>query len=251
MSTWGDISRNISALLVARGEEWAGLPIPLPHLRLTLEPRNPWRDRLATLEQAIHKDDDDDDDDDDRHGAVIMGGAGGLASGVDDTAITVRNAWFSSRLGRTVYIFQDANGQVSWGLSKFDYVRRFQMLFNTMRATTAWTTDAEFTAVEKLATMIPEHLWQAYMLTGAFLETSRRSRVTYFFRRCRPTIAIRDERMLCTLCLHPTGYYEGTFAGSLCPTDDVIAHLLLMRGDEPLFWRRANQHAPDQPESGL
>jgi hypothetical protein len=22
----------------------------------------------------------------------------------------------------------------------------------------------------------------------------------------------------------------------------VIAHLMLMRGDEPMFWRRANQH---------
>lgn len=37
----------------------------------------------------------------------------------------------------------------------------------------------------------------------------------------------------------------------MVPTDDVIAHLLLMRGDERLFWRRANQHHPLDPESGL
>lgn len=37
----------------------------------------------------------------------------------------------------------------------------------------------------------------------------------------------------------------------MTPTDDVIAHLTLMRGDEPMFWRRANQHGPDRPEAGL
>jgi hypothetical protein len=31
----------------------------------------------------------------------------------------------------------------------------------------------------------------------------------------------------------------------------VIAHLLLMRADEKMLWRRANQHPIDRPECGL
>lgn len=30
-----------------------------------------------------------------------------------------------------------------------------------------------------------------------------------------------------------------------------VAHLMLMRGDEVMFWRRSNQHAPWRPEAGL
>jgi hypothetical protein len=46
-------------------------------------------------------------------------------------------------------------------------------------------------------------------------------------------------------------YYAGSWGGAMCPTDDVIAHLTLMRGDEPMFWRRSNQHHPKRHESGL
>jgi hypothetical protein len=55
----------------------------------------------------------------------------------------------------------------------------------------------------------------------------------------------------CTLCLHPIGYYANSWAGAMCPTDDVIAHLMMMRADEPMFWRKANQHPPHRPEAGL
>jgi hypothetical protein len=37
----------------------------------------------------------------------------------------------------------------------------------------------------------------------------------------------------------------------MTPTDDVIAHLLLMRGDEAEYWGQANQHRPESPEAGL
>ena len=57
--------------------------------------------------------------------------------------------------------------------------------------------------------------------------------------------------MLCAPCLHPIAYYDGSWAGAMCPTDDVIAHLALMRGDEHMFWRRANQHAPWRREAGV
>ena len=42
-----------------------------------------------------------------------------------------------------------------------------------------------------------------------------------------------------------------SWAGAMCPTDDVLAHLMLMRGDEAMFWRRANQHAAIDPLAGL
>lgn len=34
----------------------------------------------------------------------------------------------------------------------------------------------------------------------------------------------------------------------MVPTDDIIAHLIMMRGDERSYWSKANQHAP---EAGL
>jgi hypothetical protein len=94
------------------------------------------------------------------------------------------------------------------------------------------------------------------MLTGMFVERSRRSGISYVFRKLRPTLALKagkDDRMglLAALCMHPIGYYDGSWAGAMCPTDDVIAHLMLMRGDEHMFWRRANQHPAWSQEAGI
>ena len=84
---------------------------------------------------------------------------------------------------------------------------------------------------------------------------SKRSQVTYMFRRGRPTIAIRQDETggfpLCALCLHPIGYYADTWAGVMCPTDEVIAHLLMMRGSEEKYWANANQHPVDHPAAGI
>jgi hypothetical protein len=74
-------------------------------------------------------------------------------------------------------------------------------------------------------------------------------------RRLKPTIALSgatgEIKALCGLCLHPIGFYNGTWAGCMVPTDEVIAHLMLMRGDESDFWRQANQHPAWRAESGL
>ena len=56
---------------------------------------------------------------------------------------------------------------------------------------------------------------------------------------------------LCALCLHPIGYYGDTWAGVMCPTDEVIAHLLMMRGSEEKFWANANQHPLERPAAGV
>ena len=34
-------------------------------------------------------------------------------------------------------------------------------------------------------------------------------------------------------------------------TDEVIAHLLMMRGSEEKFWANANQHPVDRPAAGI
>jgi hypothetical protein len=123
-----------------------------------------------------------------------------------------------------------------------------------------WGIEQEGRAVQLLGQMLRHRAFKQYLLTGMFIETSRRSGVTYIFRKLRPTVALaptrpgREQqsiRILACLCMHPIAYYEGSWAGAMCPTDDVIAHLALMRGDEHMFWKRCNQHPPHTPEAGL
>jgi hypothetical protein len=127
----------------------------------------------------------------------------------------------------------------------------------TIGASFAWGLEQEQRALQLLGTMIRHHTMKHYVLTGQFLEESPRSGVTYLFRRLRPTIALApsrgepEGRVLAALCMHPIAYYHGTWGGAMCPTDDVIAHLALMRADERLFWKRCNQHPPNRPEAGL
>lgn len=137
---------------------------------------------------------------------------------------------------------------------------RLGFWLRTMSAADAWSLDAEATARDKLQGLLNERQWRSYDLTGAFFETSPRSKVSYLFRRLRPTVALSPRwdqpgvdsmRCLAVLCLHPVGYYQRSWAGCMTPTDDVIAHLLFMRGDEAGFWGKAVQHDPSEPEAGL
>lgn len=98
--------------------------------------------------------------------------------------------------------------------------------------------------------------WNSYVLTGIFPETSKRSGLTYFFRKGFPTLALSyhgDEqgRIIAALCLHPFGYYAGTHCGAMTPTDEVIAHLLLMRADEHGFWKKSGQWHITDTRSGV
>jgi hypothetical protein len=162
------------------------------------------------------------------------------------------NSWFSSRLRRQVCVYcheGNLHGHV--------YVDNHPLLMQieTMSVSAAWSVEMETKALEKLFTLIKEPARSYYVLTGSFLETSRRSGITYLFRKLRPTVALSfrsgECKALCGLCMHPIGYYKKTWGGCLCPTDDVIAHLMLMRGDEHRYWRQANQHQPDRPEAGI
>lgn len=100
-----------------------------------------------------------------------------------------------------------------------------------------------------------ETQWRSYILAGTFVETSKRSGVKYIFRKLRPTVALREHegglRCIAVLCLHPLGYYQETWCGTLAPTDDVLAHLLMMRGDERKYWAKAEHHRPWETEAGM
>ena len=167
-----------------------------------------------------------------------------------------RNEWWSDRDRCHILIWNEPDGSLHWG--RVPGVHHFTHDMVTLGCQEAWGIEQESNALQTLATLVSHRQMKQYLLTGMFLERSPRSGLTYVFRKLRPTIVVdaRDQtkkttRILCALCLHPIAYYAGSWAGAMCPTDDVIAHLMLMRGDEQMLWRRANQHHPSRPEAGL
>lgn len=218
--------------------EWAGAPMPLPDLELIIEPTWP----AAKLFHSLGKKEPD-------------GPPPGYVETDDDPLVTMQGGFWSTRLRQYVMIMQRTSGGKRFPMySKF--ARRAHMDLNTIGASYAWGIEQERAALDLLGTLVRHHTFKQYLLVGMFIETSKRSGVSYIFRKLKPTIAMRPDgrgfmRVLCTLCLHPIAYYGDSWAGAMCPTDDVVAHLMLMRGDEHMFWKRANQHQPDNPGSGL
>jgi hypothetical protein len=162
------------------------------------------------------------------------------------------NSWWNARYQVTVVVVQNPQGRARFRLSLDN---RLAFTLRTLEASAVWPLEAEEKAQKKLASLISRDLFELYLLTGHLAETSKRSQLTYLFRKGRPTIVLREHEdggtVLCALCLHPIGYYGETWAGVMCPTDEVIAHLLMMRGSEAKFWANANQHPVDHPAAGL
>lgn len=217
--------------------EWSGFPLPVEGLQLHLADKHPYKElenfRFAPKETTVHVD---------------------TAETCDETVqYSQVNCFWSSLKGADVIVIRQANGRTTYGVQTYN---RAKMQLATLDASFVWPLEAEMKALEKLKELIGEHKWTLYMLTGTFLETSERSGVIYMFRKLKPTLAIKagkdgNLRILCGLCLHPVGFYGGSHAGVMVPTDDVIAHLCLVRGDEHRFWKQANQHAAYRPECGL
>jgi hypothetical protein len=227
LPTYPQLVRTLSRIAQEKSE-WAGLPIPqIDNYRLRLEPRFPYQFR----ECSNHDVDAD----------------------LDHTPLVdVINSWWSDVKMANVIVYETPDGKRHYQLEHFN---KGATLLGTMMVSVAWTLDAEIKAMEKLGTLIEDHKMSAYMITGGFIETSKRSGVTYFFRRLRPTLAIKESegelKILCALCLHCVGYYQGTWGGAMTPTDEVVAHLCMMRGSEEKFWANANQHHAINPQSGL
>jgi hypothetical protein len=119
----------------------------------------------------------------------------------------------------------------------------------------AWGLEQESKALNLLGSLVTHRQFKQYVLTGMFVESSKRSGVTYVFRRLKPTVAMHivagKVKVLCALCMHACAHYAGSWAGGMAPSDDVASHLVMMRGDERLYWARANQHAAWRAEAGL
>lgn len=237
--TWDQVSRALQRHMASKGE-WAGCPVPIEGLRLSIESRNPYK---AQLEALIFP----------AGGAEVHSCS---TSDVDET-ISMRNEWISRRARKHVFVFNQ-DGRVKFATMPFKpEMDKLDFMLQGLSATWAYDIGAEYKAQEKLLELIGEDRFRYYAFTGLFLESSKRSKVMYIFRRGRPTVAIKAApngdhmKVLAALCLHPIAYYQGTYAGSMVPTDDVIAHLMLMRGDEHMFWRRANQHPLWRAEAGI
>lgn len=209
--------------------EWAGMPRPAEGLSMTVHPSYPYASRFEKVY---------DPDGDARFEATPLIRAEG---------VKVRNFWTSRTDGSLVAVLEK-DGKISARWFPPSPMASFaDRMITTIGAARAWDFDAEMQAMETLTEHLDEWPLQCYFMTGSFLESSPRSKVMYLFRRLRPTLAFSMQgdrcRLLCGLCMHPIGYYNNTFAGAMVPTDDVIAHLLLMRSDEHLFWKQSNQHS--------
>lgn len=224
---YADLRNGLRRLAAGLGE-WAGLPMPLEDMPLRIEPTYPKAAELMAISNKAEPAPD---------------------------GVTLRNTFWSKRHRCEIYIYEE-NGKVDWCIGRG--ANNVDRTLSTMFASVAWGIEQEHLAIQLLGSLVRHHTFKTYLLTGMFLETSRRSGLTYIFRRLKPTIALapsaiglRKMHVLCALCLHPIAYYGDSWAGAMCPTDDVIAHLMLMRGDEHMFWRRANQHPPYRPEAAI
>lgn len=236
--TLDQASRHLAEAHLAK-QDWSGLPVPVPGLSLVLEPRY----KHKCLEEFRWKECFDE------NGVRHVMPEDPQPSPSEFTRV---NSWWNAAYQLNVIVFHDPQGRARLGFSADD---RLAFILRTLEAAAVWPLDAELKAQQKLATLIPRHLYEQYLLTGHFPEVSKRSQVMYLFRKGRPTIAIRQaddySYPLCALCLHPIGYYGDTWAGVMCPTDEIIAHLLMMRGSEEKFWANANQHPVDRPSAGV
>lgn len=207
--------------------DWAGIPMLLEGQRLIIEPRFPKAAELSAF---------------------------GAPDPEEDDGWRERNRWYSNK-HRADIIIMEREGKIAWGLKPAFHHLKFDL--STLGCSEAWGLEQEGAALKLLGGMVSHHQFKHYILTGMFLEKSKRSGVTYLFRRLKPTVAMapgRAEdsmRILCCLCAHPIAHYAGSWAGAMCPSDDVIAHLTMMRGDEAMYWKRCTQHPPWRPEAGL
>lgn len=237
MPTWDQIRQRLNELAQERGE-WASYPLPIKGHKLVVEPSHPMHQlNGATLSSAP---------------AERLAEEAGIAD------LKVRNWWYNWSKSILVYVVEE-EGKITVAKLPTNYpMERLRFAMGTLgvAASPAWSTAAEFKAMGKLSELVSDHAFKCYLCSGMFLETSKRSGVTYMFRKGRPTLATRSSeehgvRFLAALCLHPIAYYEGTFAGCMVPSDDVIGMLLMMRADERLLWRKANHHPVWATESGV
>lgn len=226
------IIREMTLAAAHKYDCWAGTPLPIESCPLVIEPRYPIQISGLYLDDGRLKQVDDD---------------------LQEDYCTHRNTFWSSRHRAHISVYETHDGKIFHVYKQHNV--GLQQLIHTLGASDAWNMEAESKALAKLSKLVSARAFKQYFLTGSFLETSAASGVTYMFRKLRPTVALgnhnNDVKVLCCLCLHPIGYYDNSWAGALVPTDDIIAHLTMMRGDERHYWSKAEQHRACYPESGV
>lgn len=250
--TWEQVRSRMQELAESRGD-WAGYPVPLDDLRLVLAPTFPY--------QGLNgfKNDNDEEEDVDALFESLDDETKKLVAILYDqmTRSELINEWFSYERNCKVLVYRDTKtGKSFFKTEKNVAGERLTFAMNTLGASRAWDLELELRAINTLKSLVTESAFKYYILTGGFLETSKRSGVTYFFRKLRPTVALKASggeniKILNVLCLHPIGHYEASYAGCMVPTDDIIAHLQLMRADEHKFWAKANHHPSYEACSGI
>lgn len=228
---WAHMRRKLQEVAKKTGE-WAGVPLPSSYSRLIMEKRYPFQGLQGMKFE----------DDGVRHN--------------DDAKII--NSWRIPSRNVEVVIIEEKNGERWKAFIGNGGAQRQDYILSTLGIASEeiWSVEAETEAMAKLKELVTRQAYKCYFLSGTFLETSKRSGVTYLFRKLRPTIAMRPNKrgtmsIITALCLHPLGYYDKTFAGVQVPTDDVITHLMMMRVDEHKFWAKANHHCPLDASSGI
>lgn len=224
------IKTLIWELAETRGD-WAGYPMPIEGFNLRLAPSFPYQG-LSNVED----DQEPDTEDLSKYQHV--------------------NSWYSCKYDCEVSIYKNIDtGRIHHVKSRSTPGKRITRDISAIGISDAWDMKSELRAMATLSTLLKKRTFDQYVLTGSFMETSSRSGVVYLFRKLKPTVALSTKTgfvsVLTALCLHPIGYYDNTFAGCMVPTDDVIAHLQMMRGDEHKFWAKANQHSVHCMNSGI
>ena len=220
-------------------QDWSGMPLPVPGLDLVVEPRYRRKDITEFRWKECYDED-------------------GTKHAIEEPPPSPPsewkwvNSWWNARYQLNVVLVQNAQGRAE---VRFMFEDRLEFTLRTLQAAAVWPVEAERKAQQKLATLVSQEQIDLYELTGHFTEVSKRSDLTYLFRKGRPTVVMKEcgetFKLLCALCLHPIGYYGDTWAGVMCPTDEVIAHLLMMRGSEEKYWANANQHPLDRAGAGV
>lgn len=190
------------------------------------------------------------------------------ATELEQAGVKVRNSW--EHVGdRSIAIVESKDGEIGW-LPDYHAGRRLRKNVGgamTRALLPNLTAEAELKAMDALKNKIGHPQWTSYVLTGMFAERSAKSDLHYLFRKGLPTLVLSYHggpewsqfskehdsggRIIAALCLHPFGYYAGTHIGAMTPTDEVIAHLLLMRADEHKFWGKSGQWSAIDPRSGI
>lgn len=241
--SWDHV-RKVLVRIGADAGEWAGCPMIHDTIPLVIEPRYPFQKLNGMSLNKMELEPEQ------------LARASELVDFSNGRVFEI-NSWYDPRKEATVFVYHTGDGRSKVALIPTGQTEtRFKLWLRTLDASNSWPLDAEITAVAKLRELITDTAYRYYVLTGSFLETSKRSQISYMFRKCRPTLAMTSRphglmRIIAALCMHPIGYYERTWAGVMVPTDCVISHLLLMRADEHKFWSKANAHAPMAPEAGL